>query len=127
MTIGSNVYDHPNYIQTRFLQLTGHGPTASVVSAAFTAPVNLKLYRVYATALIAGTTSTDTYTIRQNTTSIGLLTLADSAALFSVSADLAGVAITAGDEVNFLKGTDATGVAGFLVEFKIDPGQALSY
>ena len=119
-------YDHPNYITTRMISLGQcHAPTASVVQAAFHAPVAMRLHRIAATALIAGTTATNVYTVRQNTTSIGALTLNDSAALFSVTADLA-TSLTAGDELNLLKGTDATGVASFMLEYHVDVGAALS-
>lgn len=126
MTTRPNSYDHVNYLMRRLIPLNGHGPTASVVQAALVSPVNLKIYRIRGTALIAGSTSTNTYTVRTGTTSVGLLTLADSAALFAASADLAGLTLTAGTALNFLKGTDATGVASFLVECSVEVGQELS-
>ena len=118
-------YDDPNFTIRRLATLAGHAPTASVVHAAFVAPVDIVAYRVGAIATIAGTTSTNTYTVRNGTTSVGLLTLANSAALFANTADLDGVTISAGTSLNFLKGTDATGVADFFIEYKIPVGAAL--
>ena len=39
---------------------------------------------------------------------------------------LPGLTLTAGTALNFLKGTDATGVASFLVECSVEVGQELS-
>lgn len=118
-------YDHPNYTIRRIISLGRGAATASVVHAAFEHPCNLKLYRIGAIANVAGTTATNTYTVRTDTTSVGLLTLADSAALFGASADLSGITLTAGVTLNLLKGTDATGIASFWLEYGVEVGAAL--
>lgn len=126
MVTQAHAYDHPNYIIRRLIAIGGGGAAASIVAAAFSAPVALKVHRVGAVAKVAGTSSTNTYTVREGTTSIGLLTLADSAALFVNTADLGGVTVEAGNVLNFLKGTDATGTADFWVEAAVNVGQALT-
>jgi hypothetical protein len=117
-------YDDTNYTVRRLTHVAGHGPTASVVQAAVFSPVDMLVHRVGGIAAIAGTTATNTYTVRNGTTSVGLITLADSAALFTNTAEV-DVTVTAGTSLNFLKGTDATGVADFFVEYSIPVGQNL--
>lgn len=117
-------YDAPNYTLRRYAHLVSTKATASVVHAQFDHPATVKIHRVFATAMIAGTTETNTYTVRTATTSVGLLTLADSAIDYSDSADL-DLTLTTGTSLNFLKGTDATGQASFCVEYSIPVGTTL--
>lgn len=125
MTTQAHRYDHPAYLIRQTL-LFDTAAGANGTNAQFVFPFTVKLHRVAAVVRVAGTTATNTLTIRRGTTSLGLLTLADSAAGFSaVTGDLAAT-IAAGDVFNVLKGTDATGTAGLVAEVSIAVGQALT-
>lgn len=120
----SHNYDHPAYIVPRLVGLGRSLATNGIVAAAMYAPYNMRLARMYATVLVAGTSDTNTFTIRENTTSIGVFSLDSSAALFDASVDL-DVTLTSGNTLNLLKGTDATGQAAFWVEVFPIVGQSL--
>ena len=93
---------------------------------ALTLPHDVKLHRMNAVAVVAGTATTNTLTVRNGTTSIGLLTLSNSAAGFEATTGNLDSTISQGDELNLLKGADATGTARVTAEISVPVGTALT-
>lgn len=129
MATQTHRYDHPAYITRQTIMLGASAAGASGTYAQFIFPHAVKLHRVSGVVRIAGTTATNTYTIRggaAGTTSLGLITHADSAAGFEATTGDLAATIAQGDRLNILGGTDATGVSAFAAEISIPVGTALT-
>lgn len=119
-------YDHPSYLVRSLMALGQAVAGASGTYAQFIAPFNMQLRNLTAVVVVAGTSATNTLTVRQGTTSIGLLTLADSAAGFEATSGDLNVTLTQGNVFNLLGGTDATGVTNVMLEWHWPSGTALT-
>lgn len=122
MALRDRIYDHPNYLINFLVSLGATAATASGTNCEFCSPIDFKLRNVKARAKVAGTSATNTLTVRKNTTSIGLLTLADSAAGFIATSGDLNTSFNATDVLNLLKGTDATGTATVVAELQFPVG-----
>lgn len=121
----SHRYDHPAYLARMVMSLghTAAGANGTNSQAEFDHDIQIR--NVVARATVAGTTATNTLTVRADTTSIGLLTLANSAAGFVASSGDLNVTLTSGTAFNLLKGTDATGTAAITMSYHIPYNTAI--
>lgn len=118
-------YDHSAYLMRSVMYLGATAASASGTNAQYIAPTDMRLRRANGVVITAGTTATNTLTARIGTTSIGLLTFADSAAGFEATTGDMDVTLTQGNVFNLLKGTDATGVVAVTLEWHYPVGTAL--
>lgn len=126
----SMAYDHPAY-QVRH-RANINLPTGASLNGRFQAHADLIAVRAYAMPNVAGTSANETVIVYKvatsggATTALGTMTLGASASITGAQVDLADASIAQGDEIRFLKGTDATMqlVAG--LEYQIKPGADLN-
>lgn len=107
-------YDHAAYLARIPLALGVSVAGSGTTNCEFETDRDLQIRNVVGRVKVAGTSATNTFTVRKDTTSIGLITMADSAAGFIASTGDLNVTLSSGECLNFLGGTDATGVATFM-------------
>lgn len=92
------------------------------VSAKFAHFQKMRLVAVHAQVTVAGTSAGagNSLVIKHGATAIGTFTLGTSTARTSVSLDMADRAIAALEDLTATNGTDATGRALVVYEFKVD-------
>jgi hypothetical protein len=118
-------YDHPAYLVP--VQFSGQIAAGAATVMRFLAHADLLAKKARAKSVVAGTSANETVILYKvsgtATTALGTMTLGSSASVnYSASVDLADAAITAGDEIRFLSGTDATHVVAVSLEAVVTPG-----
>jgi hypothetical protein len=114
----STRYDHPNHTvrnENSFLTVAGNG----AVGARFAQYQKFRLKGAHAVVVTAGTAAGHALTIKNGTTSVGVLTLGTTAAGGTVSATI-NSDVPSLTVVSATNGTDATGVALVVYETQTD-------
>ena len=113
-------YDHPTYLTRQQLALgrTTAGAAGTSLQKAFTN--DMRIRNVSALVITAGTATTHNLTVRNGTTSVGLITLSTSTALTVTTSGDLNYLLPKGSVLNVLNGADATGVADVTVEAHTD-------
>lgn len=121
--MGQGPYDHPSYLtrQALCLGLTTAGNGGTSLRKSF--PNDMRIRNISATVQTAGTSASPGHalTVRNGTTSIGLLALGTATQNGTVTSGDLNFTLPKGSVLNFLNGTDATGVADVVVEAHLDP------
>lgn len=124
MALQNMMYDHPAYTSVGVFSgslLAG----AAAVSQRFVAHANLQLKAITFTTVTVGTgAATDAkslFIIRQGTATETTALFTTTAAIYSTYATNTNT-LAKGDVVYLAKGTDATEVGAFAIEFRIVPG-----
>ena len=115
-------YGHPNYVTRRF-----QGPFTLAAGTAnatrgFMAPCDAVLHAAMFAVTTAGTSATlATRAVRYAGTAIGTTTLGQSTAGVVATLDLGETAVTRGQLIDVLNGTDAAGTADVVIEWSPKP------
>lgn len=113
-------YDDPDYtIRREQSMLTVAGNAA--VSARMINFQKMRLKKVHARVVTAGTSAGHALNIYHGTTSIGAISLGTSAAGATASSAALNRTVDSLEQVNIVNGTDATGVAVVNYEFETLP------
>ncbi len=113
-------YDTPNHTIRReqaFLTVAGN----AAVSARMINFQKLRLKKVHARAVTAGTSAGHAVNVYHGTTSIGAISLGTSAAGSTGSTAALNRTVESLEQVNIVNGTDATGVAVVSYEYEYLP------
>lgn len=118
--MGAGPYDHPSYLtrQALCLGLTTAGNGGTSLRKSF--PNDMRIRNISLTAQVAGTSAGHTVTVRNGTTSIGVATLGTTTINGVTTTGDLNYLLPKGSVLNFLNGTDATGVADIVVEAHVD-------
>ena len=113
-------YDDPNsQVRREAFFTTAAGATTD--GAKFRHFQAMRLKKVHAAVLTAGTATGHGYTIKNGTTSIGTIALSTSAAGVTASSGLLDSTVAALGQVMVTSLTDATGVAQIIFEYEVTP------
>lgn len=121
--MGAGPYDHPSYITRQQIRIgaTTAGANGTSGRTAFTNQMRLR--NVTGVVQVAGTSDAPGHavTIRSGTTSLGVLSFGTAAINGTATSGDLNTILAAGAVLNFLNGTDATGVANITAEMHTDP------
>ena len=118
-------YDSPEYaVRREQSHLTVAGATTE--SARIMSFQRLRLKKVHAQVVTAGTATTHALNIYHGTTSIGSISLGTSAAGSTGSSAALNRTVDSLEQVNIVNGTDATGVAVVSYEYETLPDASQS-
>ncbi len=118
-------YDNPNYTMRReqsFLTVAGN----AAVSARMINFQKMRLKKVHARVVTAGTSAGHAVNVYHGTTSIGSISLGTSAAGSTGSSAALNRTVDSLEQVNIVNGTDATGVAVVSYEYEVLPDASQS-
>lgn len=113
-------YDSPNQQVRReacFLTVAG----ATTDGARFRSFQAMKLKKVHAGVVVAGTATTHGYDVYHGTTSIGTISLGTSAIRATASSALLDRSVGSLEDVTVKSKADATGVANIVYEYEVLP------
>lgn len=118
-------YDHPAYLAPVFY--SGQIAAGAATAQRFLAHADMIAKMARVKSVVAGTSANETVILYKvsgtATTALGTMTLGSSASVnYSASVALSDAAITQGDEIRFLSGTDATHVVACVLEAVVTPG-----
>lgn len=119
-TRGFGSYDDPNFrVRREAFQRTAAGNGGVMTFRSYQA---IRMKAIHGFVLVAGTSNSPGHalTVKQGTTSIGLLALGTNTAGVSTSLPL-NVTGTAGEQFSVTNGTDATGTAEVIWEYEVLP------
>ena len=119
MAYAEHAYDHPAYLARMQMSLgkTTAGSGTTNCQAEFGKPI--RIHNIVAYAVVAGTSTTNTLTVRADTTSIGLISPGSNSIGDVASSGQLDVTLASGTCFNLLGGTDATGVDAVTMEYHI--------
>lgn len=114
-------YDNPDYTIRREHCSPPTTAGATTEGSKFQHFQAIRLKKAHAIVITAGTATTHAYTIKNGTTSVGLITLSTSAAGVVASSGAIDSTVTSMAKVSATSGADATGVAQIVYEFEVTP------
>ena len=114
-------YDAPDYIIRREQCMPPTTAGATTEGAKFRAFQAMRLKKVHAGVITAGTNTGHGYDVYHGTTSIGTIALGTSAAGSAASSGLLDRAVETMQQVSVKSLVDATGVAQIVYEFEVRP------
>jgi hypothetical protein len=118
-------YDDPDFtIRREADRITVAGATTE--GAKFRSFQAMRLKKVHAAVITAGTATTHGYNVFHGTTSIGTIALGTSAAGVTASSALLDEAVAAMEQVSVKSLADADGVAHIVYEYEVTPGAVQS-
>jgi len=111
-------YDDPDYLVRREVdRITIAGATTE--GAKFRSFQAMRLKKVHAAVITAGTATTHGYNVFHGTTSVGAIALSTSAAGVSASSALLNLEIAAMAQLSVKSLADATGVGHIVYEYEV--------
>lgn len=118
-------YADPNFTVRREVdRITVAGATTE--GAKFRSFQALKLKKVHATVITAGTHAGHGYNVFQGTTSVGAIALGTSAAGVSASSAALNLNVASLEQMSVKSLVDATGVAHIVFEYEVSPDAVAS-
>lgn len=114
-------YDSPDYIIRREYTATPASAGATTESNKFRSFQAIRLKKVHAAVITAGTATTHGYNVFHGTTSIGAIALSTSTAGSVASSGLFNRAIPSLEQLSVKSLADATGIAQIVYEFEVTP------
>lgn len=115
-------YDSPTCIVRREMTFTPAAAAATTESNKFRHFQALRLKKVHAAVITAGTATTHGYNVFHGTTSIGTIALSTSAAGVVASSALLDRDVASMEQLSVKSLADAAGVAQIVYEFDVSPG-----
>lgn len=115
-------YDSPTNTVRREATFTPAAAGATTESNKFRHFQALRLKKVHAAVVTAGTATTHGYNVFHGTTSIGAIALSTSVAGVVASSDTLNRDVASMEQLSVKSLADATGVAQIVYEFDVSPG-----
>ncbi len=114
-------YSDPDFTIRREACMPPTTAGATTEGSKFRSFQKMRLKKAHAAVVVAGTATTHAYTIKNGTTSVGLITLSTNVAGVEVSSGVINSTVEAMDQVSATSGADATGTAQIVYEFEVLP------
>lgn len=117
----SRAYDSPDFTIRREQCMTPAAAGATTESNKFRHFQAIRLKKVHAAVITAGTSTAHGYNVFQGTTSVGAITLGTSAAGAVASSALLNLDVASMEQLSVKSLADVVGVAQIVYEFEVRP------